>query len=457
FELAIKGTDIVKRLPEGGKKNCKECGLPTCFAFAMKLASGGIALDKCPYIDREVRGELEDALAPPIRPVTIGSGAGAFVIGDETVLYRHEKTFVHQPGIAVLIADDEADKAVEEKIEKLKELHFSWVGKSLRADLLALQNKSGDRSIFTGLVKKALSAADCPLMLISEDTDALLAAHEICAERRPLLYPVTAQNLDKVVGAVKGRPAPVAVRSAGVESLVPITSRLRDAGIEDILLDPGSKDMHSALRDQTLIRRAALKQGFRLLGYPTIALPCFMTADKRREMLLAAMFIPKYAGIIVLSDINEHTLLPLLVQRLNIYTDPRMPMSMEEKVYAINDPDSASPVLVTTNWALTYFIVASEIEASKVPSWLCVKETGGLGVLTAWAAGKFSGDSIAPFIRKCGVEGMVKHRKLVIPGKVARIRNELTEALPDWEIIVGPGDANDIPAYLPGLVKSWKG
>jgi len=454
--LAIKGTDIVKRLPEGGKKNCKECGLPTCFAFAMKLASGGIALDKCPYLSPEVRNELEDTLAPPIRPVTIGTGTGAFVIGDETVLYRHEKTFVHQPGIAVLVSDEQPDNVVDDRVRKLKDLQYGWVGKTLKADLLAVQYKSGDRARFTGLVKKALSTTDCPLMLISEDTDVLLAAHEMCADRRPLLYPVTAHNMDKVVGAVRAIPAPLAVRAAGVESLVPITTRLRDSGIEDVLLDPGSKDMQAALRDQTLIRRAALKQGFRLLGYPTVAFPCFMTADKRREMLLAAMFIPKYAGIIVLSDIDEHTLLPLLVQRLNIYTDPRMPMSMEEKVYAINDPDSASPVLVTTNWALTYFIVASEIEASKVPSWLCVKETGGLGVLTAWAAGKFSGDSIAPFIRKCGVEGMVKHRKLVIPGKVARIRNELTEALPDWEIIVGPGDANEIPAYLPGLVKSWK-
>ncbi len=455
--MAIKGTDIVKRLPEGGKKNCKGCGLPTCFAFAMKLASGGIAIDKCPYLAPEVRGELEDALAPPIRPVTIGMGAGALVIGDETVLYRHEKTFVHQPGIAVLISDDLPEDAVEGRIRKLKDLQYSWVGKTLKADMLALHCKSGDRSRYTGLAKKALSLTDCPLMLISEDTDALLAAYEMCADMRPLLYPVTVHNLDKVVGVVKARPAPIAVRAAGVESLVPIIIRLRDAGIEDVLLDPGSKDMQSALRDQTLIRRAALKQSYRLLGYPTVAFPCFMTTEKSREMMLAAMYIPKYAGIIVLSDIDEHTLLPLLVQRLNIYTDPRMPMSMEEKVYPINDPDSASPVLVTTNWALTYFIVASEIEASKVPSWLCVKETGGLGVLTAWAAGKFSGDSIAPFIRKCGVEGMVKHRRLVIPGKVARIRNELSEALPDWEIIVGPGDANEIPAYLPGLVKSWKG
>ena len=454
--MAIKGTEIVKRLPEGGKKNCRECGLPTCFAFAMKLASGGIAIEKCPYISPEVSRELEDALAPPIRPITIGTAACALVVGDETVLYRHEKTFVHQPGIGVLIADDEPGEAVEGKIRKLKDLHFSWVGKTLTADLLALQYKSGDPAVYGALVKKALTAADCPLLLICEDTDALLNAHALCAGRKPVLYPVTAQNLEKVIGAAKKNPAVVAVKGAGVESLAHLTSRLKEAGIEDVLLDPGSKDLQSAVRDQTLIRRAALKQGFRALGYPTIAFPCFMTTDKRREMLLAAMFIPKYASVIVLSDIDEHTLLPLLVQRMNIYTDPRIPMAMEEKVYPINNPDAGSPVLITTNWALTYFIVASEVEASKVPAWLCVKESGGLGVLTAWAAGKFSGDNIAPFIRKCGVGGMVNHRRLVIPGKVARIRNELSEALPDWQIIVGPGDANDIPAYLPALVKSWK-
>ena len=455
--MAIKGTEIVKRLPEGGKKNCRECGLPTCFAFAMKLASGGIAIEKCPYISPEVSSELEDALAPPIRPVTIGMGANALVVGDETVLYRHEKTFVHQPGIAVLIADDEPVEAVDGKIRKLQELQFSWVGKTLKADLLALQYKSGDPAKYTVLVNKALSAADCPLMLISEDTDALLKAHGLCAGRKPILYPVTAQNLEKVIGALKEKPAVLAIKGAGVESLVQLTHQLKEAGIEDVLLDPGSKDLQSAVRDQTLVRRAALKQGFRALGYPTVAFPCFMDADKRREMLLASMFITRYAAVIVLSDIDEHTLLPLLVQRMNIYTDPRMPMSMEEKVYPINNPDAASPVLITTNWALTYFIVASEVEASKVPVWLCVKETGGLGVLTAWAAGKFGGDSVAPFIKKCGVEGMVNHRRLVIPGKVARIRNELAEALPDWQIVVGPGDANEIPGYLPALVKSWKG
>jgi acetyl-CoA decarbonylase/synthase complex subunit gamma len=454
--LAIKGTDIVKKLPEGGKKNCKECGLPTCFAFAMKLASGGIAIDKCPYISPDVKIELEDALAPPIRPVTVGTGAEAILLGDEQVLYRHEKTFVHQPGITVLVSDDEPAAEVDAKMTKLREMQFNWVGKVLKADMLAVRFKSGDRSKYEALVKKVAAATACPLILISEDTDALLAAHSLCAERKPLLYPVTSQNVEKVIAAVKARPAPVAVSASSVESLIPLTGRLKEAGVEDIFLDPGSKDLQSAIRDQTSIRRSALKQGFRPLGYPTIAFPCFMTKDKGREMILASMFIIKYASIIVLSQLDEHTLLPLLVQRMNIYTDPRIPMSMEEKVYPINNPNESSPVLITTNWALTYFIVASEIESSKVPSWLCVKEAGGLGVLTAWAAGKFSGDSIAPFIRKCSIESKVNHRRLIIPGKVARIRHELTEALPDWEIIVGPGDANDIPGYLPGLVKSWK-
>jgi acetyl-CoA decarbonylase/synthase, CODH/ACS complex subunit gamma len=453
--LAIKGTDIVKKLPEAGKKNCKECGLPTCFAFAMKLASGGTTVDKCAYMSAEVRAEIEDALAPPIKPVTVGTGPGALLVGDEQVLYRHEKTFVHQPGIAVLISDDEPDAQADGKIEKLEKLQFSWVGKVLRADMLALQYKSGSRAKYEALVKKALSTAR-PLMLISDDTDVLLAAHGFCADRNPLLYPVTSENIDKIITAVKSKPCPLAVKAGKIEDLPGLTVKLKEAGIEGLFLDPGSRDLPSAIRDETLIRRSALKQSFRPLGYPTIGFPCFMTLDQREEMLLASMFIIKYAGIIVISHIDEHMLLPLLALRLNIYTDPRIPMSMEEGIYPIGNPDANSPVLLTSNWALTYFLVASEIENSKVPAWLLVKEAGGLGVLTAWAAGKFSGDSIAPFVRKIGIEGKVSKRRLIIPGRASRIRGELREALPDWDINLGPVDAGDIPVYLPNLVKSWK-
>jgi acetyl-CoA decarbonylase/synthase complex subunit gamma len=451
--MALKGTDVVKRLPEGGKKNCRECGFPTCFAFAMKLAGGGVTLDKCPYLEADVKAELEDALAPPVKLVTIGSGDKALRIGNEEVVFRHEKTFVHQPGIALLISDKEPDAAVDEKIKKLNDLQFGWVGITLKADLLALRFESGDKAKYEALVKKVCNSTDAGIVLMSDDVDTLLAARAICGNRQPLLYPVTKDNIDKVIAGIKSAPTPLVVKADSVEALVPLTTKLKEAGLEELVLDPVSKSMQEAIENQTMIRRAALKQNFRPLGYPTIAFPCFMAKDEIRESLLAAMFVIKYPGIIVLSDFDASSLMPLLVQRLNIYTDPRIPMSVEEKVYEILEPTADSPVLVTSNWALTYFIVASEIEGSKVPTWLLVKDTEGLGVLTGWAAGKFSGDSIGPFLKKSGIEEKTKTRKLVIPGKVARIKGELEEALPDWEIIVGPREATEIPAYLPKLVK----
>ncbi len=454
--MPLKGTDVVKRLPDGGKKNCRECGFPTCFAFAMKLASGGVSLDKCPYLPADVKAELEEALAPPIKLVTIGSGKSALEIGNEEVIYRHEKTFVHQPGIALLISDNEAEAKVNEKLKKITELQFPWVGITLKANLLALRFESGDKAKFEALVKKVCESTDLPVVLMSEDVDVLLSARKICGDRRPLLYPVTKDNIDKVIAGIKSAPTPVVVKANSVEELILLTTKLKEAGLDEIVLDPVSKNMQEAIKNQTLIRRAALKQNFRPLGYPTIGFPCYMAKDEIREILLAAMFVIKYPGIIVLSDFDQYSLLPLLVQRLNIYTDPRIPMSVEQKVYEIGEPSDESPILITSNWALTYFIVASEVEGSKVPSWLCVKDTEGLGVLTGWAAGKFSGDSIGPFIKKTGIEGKVKHKKLIIPGKIARIKGELEEALPGWEIIVGPREASEIPAYLPGLVKKWK-
>jgi len=454
--MALKGTDVVKKLPDAGKKNCRECGFPTCFAFAMKLAAAGVSLDKCPYLPADVKAELEEALAPPIKPVTIGSGKNALNIGGEEVVYRHEKTFIHQPGIALLISDKEPEAKVDDKLKKIAELQFPWVGLTLKANVLALHFESGDKAKFEALVKKVCDSTDLPLVLMSEDVDVLLSAAKMCSDRKPLLYAVTKDNIDKIIAGIKDSPTPVVVKGASVEELIPLTTKLKEAGLEEIVLDPIAKNMQEAIRDQTLIRRAALKQNFRPLGYPTIGFPCFIGKDEIRQILLAAMFVIKYPGIIVLSDFDKYSLLPLLVQRLNIYTDPRIPMSVEQKVYEIGEPSDQSPVLITSNWALTYFIVASEIEGSKISSWLCVKDTEGLGVLTGWAAGKFSGDSIGPFIKKSGIEDRVKHRKLVIPGKVARIKGELEEALPGWEIIVGPREASEIPAYLPGLVKKWQ-
>ncbi len=453
--MAVKGTDLVKLLPQ--KKGCRECGFPTCFAFAMKLASGGVTIDKCPYVTPENRAKIEELLTPPIRLVTIGSGDAAVEIGNEEVIWRHEKTFIHPPGIAILISDAEPEEQVEAKIRKLEELKFPWVGLTLEANLYALKFESGERGKFESLTRKIYETTKRGMILISEDLDALFAARDICADRNPLIYPITAENVDAAIPKIKERPTPVGVKAESVEKLVPITEKLAEAGIKDLVLDPGSKTFLDAIRDQTLIRRAALKQSFRPLGYPTIAFPCFMTSDLRKQALLASMFVIKYAGIIVLSDLTRETLLPLLVHRLNIYTDPRLPMQVEAKIYEIGTPDERSPLLVTTNWALTYFLVSSAIEASKVPAFLAVKDAEGLGVLTAWAAGKFSGDDVADFIKKSGIEQKLAHKTLIIPGKVARIKGELEDALPGWEIIVGPADASAIPSFLPQIASRLRG
>jgi acetyl-CoA decarbonylase/synthase complex subunit gamma len=442
-----------------GKRPCKDCGFPTCFAFAMKLASGGTTVDKCPYLSDETKDKLLDLLAPPIKLVTIGTGDNAVKIGNEEVIYRHEKTFVHSPGIALLISDKEDKAKIEEKIKKLRELQFPWVGVNLKADLLALHYESGDKNKFLDLVKKVYDSTDLGVVLISEDVDALFAARNIYADRHPLIYPITKENIDAAIPKIKENLTPVGLRGGSVEELVPLTTKLKDAGIEEMVLDPGSKNLVEAIRDQTFIRKAALKQGFKPLGYPTVAFPCFMAKDEGlKEMLVGSTFINKWASIIVFSDFNQHSLLPLLVQRLNIYTDPRFPMAVEEKYYEVGEPNESSPVLITSNWALTYFLVSSAVEATKVPAYICVKDAEGLGVLTAWAAGKFGGDSVGTFIKKCGIEDQVKHRKLVIPGKVARIKGELEDALDlKWEIIIGPRETTGIGAFLPEFAKQLKG
>lgn len=454
--MPAKGTDVVKKLPESGKKNCKECGFPTCFAFAMKLASGGTTLDKCSYLSPQVKEELEDALAPAIKLVTIGSGDNALKVGNEEVIYRHEKTYFHPTGVALLISDTDSDAKVEEKIRKIKELRFDVVGLTLKADLLALRFQSGNKAKFEALVKKVNQSTDVGMILISDDVDMLFAARDICADKRPLLYPITKDNIEKAIPKIKARPTPIGVRAESVAGLIPLTTRLKAEKLDELVLDPGSKNLMEGIRDQTFIRRASIKQGLRPLGYPTMTFPCFMANDGLKEILTTSVFMIKYAAIVVLSDFDEFSLRPLLMQRLNIYTDPRMPLSVQEKLYEVGQPGPDAPVLITTNWALTYFIVSAEIESSKVSSFLLVKDSEGLGVLTAWAAGKFNGDSIAPFVKRSGVAEKTKTRKLVIPGKVARIRGELEEALPGWEIVVGPREASEIPGFLPGFAAKLK-
>lgn len=442
--MALTGIAIYKKLP---KKNCGECGVPTCLAFAMNLASGRAELESCPYVSDEAKAELAEASAPPIRTVSIGKGEGEIKIGGETVMFRHEKTFVNQTGLAVLIEDTEPDEQVDGKLSRLKELSYERVGLTLKADLAAVKNTSGGKDKFCGLVKKARDAG-APLILMSDDAGNMAAALELCAEDRPLVYAASGENADSFGELALKHSVPLAVKGASLDEAAETADALVKKGLKDLVIDSGARTPGRLLSDNVIIRRSALMKKNASLGFPTIAFPCEMTDDIRTETLIAGAGIAKYAGIAVLSDLKGESLFPLLLERLNIFTDPQRPMATKEGIYEINNPDENSPVLVTSNFALTYFVVSGEIESSRQPAWLLVQDTEGLSVLTAWAADKFVAQTIAPFVKKSGITESVKHRNIVIPGYIVQISGELEEELPDWKVVTGPREAAHLPAFL---------
>jgi len=443
--MALTGIQIFKLLP---KTNCKECGVPTCLAFAMNLASGKAELDSCPYVSDEAKEQLAEASAPPIRPVAIGKGVRAAKAGGETVMYRHEKTFYNPTLLAASVASDISDKDLDAKLVKWNAFQFERVGLNLRPELVAVKDVNGDKGAFAKVAKKVAETSEFNLILMSESADVLKAGVEASAFKRPLIYAATDATADEFGAIAKDNDLPLAIKSDSVEALNALSDKLTGMGLKDLVLDSGAREIKQAHEDQVAIRRAALKGGNRSLGFPTITLPCEMASNTDMEALIAGMFIAKYGGIVVLSDFAGESLFPLLLERLNIFTDPQRPMTVTEGIYEIGNPDENSPVLVTTNFALTYFIVSGEIEGSNVPSWLLIKDSEGLSVLTAWAAGKFAGDEVGMFVKKCGIMDKVKHTELIIPGYAAAIAGDIEEELPGWSITVGPREAAHLPAFL---------
>ena len=443
--MALTGIQIFKLLP---KTNCKECGVPTCLAFAMNLASGKAELDSCPYVSDEAREQLAEASAPPIRPVSIGKGVRALTVGGETVLYRHEKTFYNPTGFAAMVGSDIAEADLEAKLGAWNAFQYDRVGLNLRPELVAVKDINGDKGAFAGTAKKIAETSEFNLILMSEDKDVMAAGIAAAKSKQPLIFGANTGNIDDFGALAKENGLPIGVKADSIENLVPLVDKLTEMGIKDIVIDSGSREIKASLDDQVAMRRAALLDGNRSLGFPTITFPCEMAGNLDMETLIAAMHIAKYAGIIVLSDFSGDSLFPLLLERLNIFTDPQRPMTQDEGIYEIGNPDENSPILITTNFALSYFIVSGEIEGSKVPAWLLIKDSEGLSVMTAWAAGKFSGDDVGIFVKKCGIADKVKHKELIIPGYAAAIAGDVEEELPGWKIIVGPREAAHIPAFL---------
>jgi len=443
--MALTGIQIFKLLP---KTNCKECGVPTCLAFAMNLASGKAELDACPYVSDEAREKLAEASAPPILPVVLGKGVRQTTVGGETVLYRHEKTFFNPCAFAATIASDIAAGDLEAKLKTWNAFQYERVGLNLRPELVALKDVNGDAAAFGAAAKTIAETSEFNLILMSDNADVMKAGVEACGFKNPVICAATADNIDTFGAIAIDNDLPVVVKADSAEALQPLVDQLVGKGHKKILLDSGAREVKAALEDQVAIRRSALKNGNRSLGFPTITFPCEMAPNLEMEAMIAGMFVAKYGAVNVLSDFTGETIFPLLLERLNIYTDPQRPMTVTEGIYPINNPDENSPIMVTTNFALTYFIVSGEAEGSKVPTWLLIKDSEGLSVLTAWAAGKFSGDDVGMFVKKCGIVDKTKTNELIIPGYAAAIAGDVEEELPGWKITVGPREASQITPFL---------
>jgi len=442
--MALSGLDIYKLLP---KTNCKECGFATCLAFAMQLAKKAVSLDKCPYVSDKVKQALEAASLPPIRQVVIGTGENKLQTGNETVLFRHEEKFRSPCGIGFIIEDSLNDNKIKQDLKKINHLKFERVGQELNVNIVAVK-QCFDKKRFVEAVKLVASSTDLSLILMSSDLEALKEALALTKDRRPLVYGADAKNLDKIGQLAKEFNVPLVASAKDLDGLSNLTQELNKLGINDLVLDTGKKKIKDKLWDLTQARRLALKKSNRSLGYPVLAV--VENNDPYQEIIEASTYILKYASIVLIKGFENWQVLSLLTIRQNIYTDPQKPLQIEPKVYAIGQVNKNSPVLVTTNFSLTYYTVVGEVEASKVPSYIMSVDTEGMSVLTAWAAEKFTPEKITDSIKKFAVTDMVADKKLVIPGYVAVMSGDLEE-LSGWKVVVGPKEASSIPSFLKNL------
>jgi acetyl-CoA decarbonylase/synthase complex subunit gamma len=442
--MALSGIQIYKLLP---KTNCRDCGFPTCLAFAMKLAAKQVELSLCPHVSDESKTELSESAAPPIRLVTLSSNGHEVKAGNEVVLFRHEKTFYNKPGLFIRVRDDEAADQIKEKVTATDGYTVNYVGIDLSLDGFAVESTSNDPAAFARAVANVRAHSERPLILVSRNPEIIANGLEAAGGDGVMVCSADESNFDEMASLAKDNKVSLAVTAGTMETLADLTEAIKAKGVEDLVLAPATTDFSTALAFSTQIRRQALKKNFKPLGYPIITFPGD-SGNQAEESMLAAQAIAKYAGFIVLDHFAPEHVYPLLVLRQNIYTDPQKPIQVQPGVYEINDPAPADPLLVTTNFSITYFSVANEVEGAGMPAWLLVTDAEGMSVLTAWAAGKFDAERIAKDVKRFGVVDKIDHQRIVLPGHVAVLSGELEEELPGWEIRVGPREAVDLPAFL---------
>lgn len=448
--MALSGIEIYKLLP---KTNCKDCGFPTCLAFAMKLAAKQVELASCPHVSAESQAQLAASAAPPIRLISLKSNGFSAQAGNETVLFRHEKTFYHMPGLFVRVKDSMDSAAITAQVAALEKFTINYVGIDLTIDGYAVESTAGDPAAFSQALRAVRAESHRPVILISRDPVVISAGLQAVDGEKPLIHAADQSNWEEMAGLARQHEAALSVTAPTLDELAGLTEKIRAAGVEDLVVAPTANSLSQCLILNTQLRRLALKKNFQPLGYPIISFPA-EADDEARESLLAAQAIAKYGGFIVLDSAAPELLYPLLVLRQNIYTDPQKPIQVTPGLYEINDPGPDAPVLVTTNFSITYFSVANEVESAGLPAWLLVCDAEGMSVLTAWAAGKFDSERIAKDVKAFNVAGKVNHQTLVLPGHVAVLSGELEEELPGWSIRVGPREAVDLPRFMKEVLEN---
>ena len=437
--MALKGLDIFKLSP---KKNCKECGSPTCMAFCMKVAQGAVSLDKCPYFSEEALATLNSATAPLMKTITVGEHK----LGGETVLFRHEKTLVNKNLFAVCVCTDCADEA-DKKLAEVMKVDYERIGERMYVEMIHVANKQSDPAVYAELVKKA-AATGRDLVLECWDVECAKAALEV-AGKNVILDGATPDNWEAMSDLATKAGVALGVWAENISDLYDTVKKLEGKGNKNLVLDVTGKNAKETLANAVNVRRTALKQEDRTFGYPSIVnVAKIAKGDSRLQTALAAMFVEKYASIIVMSSMTYAQALPLYGLRQNIFTDPQKPMKVEAKIYPINGADENSPCALTVDFALTYFLVSGELERSGQPVNLIITDASGMSVLTAWAAGKLSSSTIKKTFDELDIANKIKNRTLIIPGKVAVMKGEIQEKLPEWNVVVGPLEAVQLPKYM---------
>ncbi len=435
--------DIYKLLP---KKNCGECKFPTCLAFAMQLANQKVALEACPYVSPEAKATLQESGAPPIKLVTFGTSDLAVKMGDETQLFRHDKTFYH-PTVVGLIADDATGlEKMKDRIDSVKRASFERVGQLVRVDIVGVRHSSRKPEDFIEGVRIA-GQQPLPIVIMTEDPKLMGDAAAACANKKPLLYRATPQNFDAMVGVAKASSFPLVI--GGVETLdglSQLADKAKKAGVTDLVLEPAGSSASQLLEEMTMIRRAAVKKKYRPLGYPTAT----VLGSSEKDLLKACLGVMKYSSMVLLEDAPREFLFPLMALRQNIFTDPQVPIQVKAGLVPVGEPNEMSPILFTTNFSLTYFTVRADVEKSKVPVWLLVVDTDGQSVMTSFAAGKLTPESVAKAIETEKIKERNKRNEIVIPGMVSRMSGKLNE-LTGMKIVVGPRESSGLAKMLKSI------